>query len=285
MTASPSSAAPSTTPSTPDRATAKLAISAVLIVKNGEKHLERVLAALGFCSDILVLDSGSTDRTIEIARAHGARVEHQDFLGYGPQKNRAVELARHDWVLVIDDDEVLDAESAAAIAGLDLTDASRCWRVRRRTYVGAREVRWGQWSPDHSLRLFNRTMSRFNQASVHESVRPAGQVSTLPGAIHHYSYADYAEVFARMDVYARAKADSYRARGRRCGPLLLLMRSGWGFLRSYVFKLGFLDGNAGVIVALSLAVDVALGLAIASEPTGAKGMDAPAGDAAGEGRA
>jgi glycosyltransferase involved in cell wall biosynthesis len=241
-------------------------ISAVLIVLDGERHLERVLAALRSCDEILILDSGSTDRTHEIAKAAGARVEHQAFLGYGKQKQRAVELAKHDWVLVVDDDEVLDEEAAAAIARLDLADPARCWRLRRRTYIGTQEVRHGIWSPDYSLRLFNRAKARFNDATVHESVQPGGPVLTLPGALHHYSYSDYADVFSRMGGYARTKAAGYRARGRRCGALKLAARAMWSFWRSYLFKLGFLDGRAGVIVALSLAIDATCSLAMASEP-------------------
>jgi glycosyltransferase involved in cell wall biosynthesis len=242
-----------------------LKVSAVLIVLNGERHLDRVLTALSFCAEVLILDSGSTDATRAIAERHRARVEHQPFLGYGPQKRRAVELATYDWVLVIDDDEVLDYEAAAAIQALDLTDSELAWRLRRRNYVGAREVRFGQWSPDYTVRLFNRTRSQFNHAAVHESVEAAGEVKTLPGALHHYSYADLADVFVRLAGYARTKASRYQFEGRRAGALALVFRALCGFLRSYVLKLGFRDGTAGVVVALSVAVDSALGLALAVE--------------------
>ena len=154
-------------------------ISAVVIVKDGERHLAAVLAALRGCAEIVVLDSGSTDRTVEIARAAGARVEHQAFLGYGAQKNRAVALASHDWILSLDADEILDATGQAALAGLDLSDPRRCWRVRRRTFVGARELRHGHLN-DAPVRLFNRTATRFSESIVHESVAPAGPVAVLP---------------------------------------------------------------------------------------------------------
>ena len=241
-------------------------VSAVLIVLDGERHLDRVLAALSFCAEILVVDSGSSDGTIAIATRHGARVVHQDFLGYGAQKRKAVELARHDWILAIDDDEVLDYEAAATIQVLDLADPTRAWQLRRRTYIGAREVRYGQWRPDLSLRLFNRTCATFSADVVHEAVVPAGAVLTLPGSLHHFSFHDHADVFARLAGYARAKAGKYRARGRgRPWAAALIFRAGWGFLRSFVFKLGFRDGVAGVVVALSVAVDSAIGLAMAGE--------------------
>jgi glycosyltransferase involved in cell wall biosynthesis len=273
MTAAPSSPAPSPAgppPAGPGTGSyarkTRTPLSAVLIVKDGELHLDRVLAALAWCDDLLVLDSGSRDRTLDIARERGARIAHQEFLGYGRQKQRAVELARHDWVLVIDADEVLDDQAAAAIRALDLSDPARAWRIRRRTYIGAREVRHGQWSPDYSLRLFNRTRAGFDLVAVHEAVRPAGPVLTLPVALHHYSYRDHAEVFTRLAAYARMKSWDYRQRGRRAGGAKLVLRAFWGFLRSYVFKLGFLDGVDGVIVAMSLALDCVLALALADGP-------------------
>lgn len=240
-------------------------ISAVIIVQNGERLLDRVLAALSFCAEVLILDSGSTDSTLEIAARYRVRVEHQEFLGYGAQKQRAVELATHDWVLVIDDDEVLDYEAASAIMALDFKDPARAWRLRRRNYVGEREVRYGQWSPDYTLRLFNRTTAQFNQLAVHESVETVVPVATLPGALHHYSFTDLADVLVRCAGYARSKATRYRFAGRSAEPAQLLARALWGFLRSYIFKLGFLDGVAGVVVALSVSLDSVLGLAIAVE--------------------
>lgn len=246
----------------------KLKISAVLIVKNGERHLDRVLSAVGFCDEILVLDSGSTDRTLEICAAHNVRVEHQPFLGYGPQKRRAVELAKHDWILVIDDDEVLDYEGATTIQVLDYTDTTRAWQIRRRNYIGAREIRYSHWSPDHSVRLFNRTRANFSTALIHESVEVSGPVLTLQGSLHHYSYVDYGDVVVRCVTYARAKAVRYRDQGRRASPVQLTFRAGWGFLHSYVLKQGFRDGIAGVVVALSSALTAVLGLALAHQSDG-----------------
>ncbi len=241
-------------------------ISATIIVRNGEAHLARVLAALTPCTEVLVLDSDSTDRTVAITQAAGARVEHQTFLGFGPQKNRAVELARHDWILSLDADEVLDAEAQQALGRMDLSDPTRCFRIRRRTFVGARELRHGHLN-DAPVRLFNRTQTRFNEVLVHESVRPAGPVETLPGSIAHYSFCDAADLIARGAGYARAKADRFRQDGRRASPPWLIARAMAAFAKSYVLKAGFLDGGLGVVSALSAAVDATTPLAMASEPS------------------
>ena len=138
----------------------RLPISAVIITRDAAQGIAATLASISFCAERLVLDSGSTDATVEIARASGARVEAQPFLGYGPQKRRAVELAAHDWILSLDADEVLDDEAAAAIARLDLRDPRRCWSLRRRTFIGRREGRHGPWGGEQVLRLFNRKIGR-----------------------------------------------------------------------------------------------------------------------------
>lgn len=239
-------------------------ISAVIIVKDGELHLARVLAALAPCAEILVLDSGSGDGTEAIARSAGARFERQPFLGFGPQKNKAVELAKHDWILSVDADEVLDDAARLALPNLDLADPQRAWRIRRRTFVGRRELRHGHLN-DAPVRLFNRTATRFNDVPVHESVAPPERVEILPGGLLHYSFRDAAELVARGAGYTRTKAAEYLAKGRRASAPWILARAAGAFAKSYLLKRGFLDGRLGVIVALSAALSASTALAMASE--------------------
>jgi len=237
----------------------KLKVSAVLIVKDGELHLDRVLSAVGFCDEILVLDSGSTDRTREICATHNARVEQQPFLGFGPQKHRAVELAKHDWVLVIDADEVLDYEAATTIQVLDYVDPTRAWRIRRRTYIGAREIRFGEWRSDHQVRLFNRTCAQFNDRSCDEVVETGGgPLLTLQGSLHHYRFSDYADLLTRTVSLGRARADDPATPRQRVGLVVVLVQACWAFVRSLVFRQGIRDGVAGVLVAMAVAIDAVL---------------------------
>lgn len=240
-----------------------LPISAVIIVQDGGPRFAEVLAALRPCAETVVLDSGSGDGTPEVARAAGARVEHQPWLGYGPQKNRAVELAAHDWILSVDADEVLDAAGQRALAGLDLSDPARCWRLRRRTFVGASELRHGHLN-DAPLRLFNRRSTRFADAPVHESVAPRGPLATLDGALLHYAFRDAADLVARGAGYARLKAGRYRAAGRTASAPALVARAAAAFAKSYVLKAGFLDGRLGVVSALSAALNATTALAMAA---------------------
>jgi glycosyltransferase involved in cell wall biosynthesis len=240
-------------------------ISAVLITRDAEEHLEQVLSALGDVDEIVVLDSGSTDRTRAIAEAFHAVWEEHSFESYGPQKNRALALAGHDWVISVDADEVLDDEAREALSRIAWEEQSpgECWKIRRRPFVGATEIRHGHWVPDHVVRIFNRTVHRFTPAVVHERVVPTGPVRTLPGSMLHYSYRDLAALF-RSD-YHRLKAQAYRQRGRRAGSALLAARAALSFGRSYLLRRGFLDGRAGLVIALAAAVNAVLGLAMASE--------------------
>lgn len=251
-------------------------VSAVLITLNAERWLDAVLDPLSWCDEILILDSGSKDRTAEIAERHGATWHEQTFAGYGPQKRRAVELTKHNWVLSVDDDEILEPETVRALCSLDWggLDARTCFAIRRRPFVGAREIRHGHWVPDPVVRVFNRSVHNFSDAAVHESVRTTGGVKILPGALMHRSFDDLAAIF-RAD-YHRLKAVEYRRRERRLpNAFNLSVRAMWAFVYSLVVKRGLLDGPAGVVIALSAAVNAVLGLALAGEASDRQGPSQP----------
>jgi hypothetical protein len=239
-------------------AAASLPISAVIITRDAERHLAAVLAACGFCAERLVLDSGSTDGTEAIARAAGARFERQEFLGYGPQKRRAVDLARHDWILSLDADEVLDDEARRSIAAVDLSDAAACWRLRRRTFIGPREIRHGPWARDQVLRLFNRTTAGFKPLLVHEEVESSRPPVLLAGSIIHSSYHTLTDVITRAVRYAPLKAEVMRRKGQRPPPWSLPMRGAAAFLGSYVGSGGWRDGAAGFVIAVARVIDSTL---------------------------
>ncbi len=233
-------------------------ISAVVITKNAERHLPAVLAAADFCAELLVLDSGSTDGTVAIARAAAARVEHQEFLGYGPQKRRAVELARHDWILSLDADEVLDDEARLAVRAAVRDDPAACYALRRRTFVGRREVRHGPWRDDRVLRLFNRRTASFKPLRVHEEVESQRPPILLAGSILHYSYDSCSDVLARSLRYAPLKAEIMRGKKQRTSLITMPLRGLNAFAKSYVLRGGWRDGAAGFVIALSRVIDSTL---------------------------
>ncbi|MCE9632226.1 MAG: glycosyltransferase family 2 protein [Planctomycetia bacterium] len=246
----------------PQVAAGGLPISAVVIARDAAEHLAAVLASADICAERLVLDSGSTDGTPDIAAAAGARVEHQAFLGYGPQKCRAVELATHDWILSLDADEVLDEEARRAMLALDFSDRSACWSIRRRTFIGGREIRHGPWRDDRVLRLFNRRTAGFKPLPVHEEVVATHRPVLLPGAILHYSYASCTDVIARSLRYAPLKAGIMRHKGQRPWALTLPFRGLAAFVKNYLLRGGWRDGAAGFVVALSRVIDSTLPRAI-----------------------
>ena len=236
----------------------RLPISAVVITRDAAQGIAATLSSVSACAERLVLDSGSTDATAEIARSAGARVEQQPFLGYGPQKRRAVELAAHDWILSLDADEVLDDEAARAIARLDLSDPRRCWSFRRRTFIGRREVRHGPWGGEQVLRLFNRTAAGFTPHAVHEQVHAARPPQLLPGSILHYSFENAAAVLLRSVKYARLKAGIMRGKGQRTSAWTMPWRGATAFAKAYLLQGGWRDGPDGFVIALSRVVDSTL---------------------------
>lgn len=260
MTALPSNGdtAVATFPRAAPSGTDRLPISAVIIARNAAARIREVLDALEMCGERLVLDSGSTDDTVALARAAGARVEHQPFLGYGPQKRRAVELAAHDWILSLDADEVLDGEAQAACGRLDLSDPAACWAIRRRTFVGQREVCHGAWRDERVLRLFNRTTAGFKAIPVHEEVESRRPPQLLAGSILHYSFVDCRDVLSRSLRYAPLKASILKANGERAGAWVLPLRGLAAFVKSYVLRSGWRDGGIGFVVALGRVVDSTL---------------------------
>jgi hypothetical protein len=229
-----------------------------VITRDAAGRLADTLRSAACCAERLVLDSGSTDATIPIALAHGARVEHQPFLGFGLQKRRAVELATHDWILSLDADEVLDDAAAHAIARLDLGDPSGCWSLRRRTFIGRREVRHGPWGGEQVLRLFNRTTAGFTPQAVHEEVRASRPPQLLPGSILHYSFENAAAVLLRSIRYSRLKAGVMRGKGQRTSAWTMPWRGASAFAKAYLLQGGWRDGPDGFVIALSRVIDSTL---------------------------
>ena len=253
-----SGAAAPSVPNDPFAVPCRLPISAVIITRDAAARIGEVLAAVDMCDERLVIDSGSTDDTVALARAAGARVVHQPFLGYGPQKRLAVDLATHDWILSLDADEVLDAEARRAIGHLSLSDPAACWAIRRRTFVGRREIRHGAWRHERVLRLFNRTTAGFKAIAVHEEVESQRAPRLLAGSILHYSFADCRDVLSRSLQYAPLKAGILRERRERAGAWMLPVRGLAAFVKSYLLRGGWRDGGVGFVVALGRVIDSTL---------------------------
>jgi len=233
-------------------------ISACLITCNEADRIEAALRSLAFCDEIVVLDSGSSDDTVARARALGARVEVHAFTGYRSQKARAVQLCRHDWVLCLDADEVVDRQLAGAIdiernAGLARAPA---YRIARLTEYHGAFLRHGEAYPDAVVRLFDRRRARWAGREVHEHVAVDGPIANLAGHLEHYSYRSYSEELAKLERYAEAWSTAVHAEGRRASLLPMLVNPGWRLFRGFVLKRGFLDGWRGLVYAWTRAAYV-----------------------------
>ena len=229
-------------------------LSAILVVRNEAHCLAKCLSSISSIADeIIVMDSGSTDETVAIARSFGAKVEVTDWPGFGPQKNRALSRARGEWVLAIDADERLTPELTASIrAAVDAprSDVNGYLMLFVSTWCGE-PVRFGDWAGKCHLRLFRRDKAQFTDARIHERVMCEPPHAKLTGVMIHDTVADESEALEKGRRYAELSAQSLAAKSRG-GALPALLHGAWTFLRCYLFKGGFLDGRVGWKVASAL---------------------------------
>jgi glycosyltransferase involved in cell wall biosynthesis len=271
-----------------------------LITLNAAAHLDECLAALAFADHIVLIDGGSQDDTVAIARRHNATVHvHEDWHGFGVQKNRAVAALETDWILVIDADEIVSPELAQAIRRVsDAKDGpapsgkprgksgdeqshapGTVYALDRLSSFCGHWVRHSGWRPDAVPRLFRRGTARFSDDRVHERLVFTGPAVTLPGVLLHYSYDDIAAVLRKLDSYSAAGAQQRFERGASSSFGKAVTRGLWAFLRTYFLRRGFLDGQAGFMIAVFNAETVYyrfLRLAALHHPGGDAGGVKPA---------
>jgi glycosyltransferase involved in cell wall biosynthesis len=222
-------------------------LSAVLITRNAAAQLPACLASLAFCDEIVVVDSGSDDGTVAIAQALGARVLHQDWLGFGPQKQFAVDQASHDWVLCIDADERVGDALRASIEAVLMAPTRHAYRFPRCNRFLGRYLRHGEGYPDWSLRLFDRRHARWSDDAVHEKVLTDATVGDLAGDLLHDSAESIESYLAKQDRYTTLAAKAAVARGKRATVAHLLLSPLIRFVKFYFVRLGFLDGRPGLV--------------------------------------
>jgi glycosyltransferase involved in cell wall biosynthesis len=267
-------------------------LSVVIITHNEEANIARTLASVQPLvadgkGEIIVVDSGSTDGTVEIAKSLGAKVFVEKWKGYAAQKNSAIEKTSGDWILSLDADEEVEPELAAeidnheAISGANPAERARNWRLTmEQTSAGSRHIdritgsptgywidrknhflgRWmehGGFWPDPKLRLFRRGAGTFESRAVHEDVKLNGPTSSLRGAILHHSYPTLADYINHMNHYSSLGAEMAVAKGQRSfSPFNIIVRPLATFLYNYFFRLGFLDGREGLLLHLYHSVYV-----------------------------
>ncbi len=221
-------------------------LSVIVITKNEAANIRDCIQSVAWADEIVVLDSGSTDQTASIAREMGAKVYvHADWPGFGPQKNRALDYAGSDWVFSIDADERVTEPLRAEIEqAMNAGDADGYFCPRLSQFCGT-FIHHSGWYPDYVLRLFRRGAGRFSDSLVHESVQLSGKTARLGTPLLHYSYLTREDVERKVEHYSSAAARQMFESGRKSGAMDAVLRGGWAFLRTYLLRLGVLDGRAG----------------------------------------
>ena len=231
-------------------------LSVILITRNEEANLADCLASLeGIAQQIVVVDTNSSDRTLEIAKSYGAAIaQPPDWPGFGPQKNRALDLATGEWVLSLDADERLTpALKSEIVTAIHHSAHVDCFVIPRLSWYCGRFIRHSGWNPDYVDRLFKRGSARFSDDLVHERLIPSGQVAKLENPMLHYSFMDYSQVLQKIDRYSTASAEQAFAQGKTSTPLKAVLHGAWSFFRTYFLRAGFLDGPQGFTLAMSNA--------------------------------
>ena len=225
-------------------------LSVVIITKNEEENIGRCIESVKEISDdIVVVDSGSTDRTVEIAKSLGARTFYKEWQGYSVQKNYAVGLAKNEWVLSLDADEELSTELAQEILKRIGSGNYDCYLLNRQTYYLGAFLKHG-WFPEWRLRLFKKGIGKFEE-EAHDVCRCKGRVGRIEkGVIYHYSFKSLESHVSKSVSYAKLVAETLHAEGKRVYLSQLILRPLWHFLKVYILKKGFLEGRRGLLISV-----------------------------------
>jgi glycosyltransferase involved in cell wall biosynthesis len=234
-------------------------VTVTIITLNEAAHIADAVDSAAWADEVIVVDSGSVDDTLSIARAKGARTETRGWTGYVDQKNFAAGLASHDWIFSLDADERIPPALASEVRAL-LSAEPSCggYRVPRVTYHLGRWIRTTDFYPDYQTRLYDRRQARWHGRHVHESVKVEGQSGQLTTELEHYSYRDLSDHLDRINAYSTLAARQMYESGRRARAFHLLLHPPAAFLRNYILRRGFLDGTAGLTLSIVNAYSVFL---------------------------
>jgi glycosyltransferase involved in cell wall biosynthesis len=229
----------------------KVPLSVAIITKDEEEDLPGCLQSVSFAAEVVIVDCGSGDRTEDVAGQFGARWFVEQWKGYGPQKNSALDKCSHEWVLVLDADERVPPETAIEIARLVAGGATADgYSFRRKNLFHGKWIRSTDWWPDEVVRLFRKNKCRF-VGLTHEKPVVDGVTAKLRSCIEHFSYRSYSELFLKLDDYSTEQAAQMYSAGKSAGRAHALFRGFWMFFRNYLLRLGFISGFDGFVISLS----------------------------------
>lgn len=226
-------------------------ISATIITLNEEKNIRECLESLSWADEIVVLDSESQDRTVELARGYTDSVFVEPWTGQGPHKNRALDLAQGPWIFSIDADERVTPELAREIRNVVKGASHNAYALRRKNMYRGQWIRHGGWWPDRVTRLFRKGDARFNDEVIHDTLETKGPIGKLKEPLIHHSFEDAGSFLERASRYSTHQAEMMHRNGRRSSLLTAFSHASFECLNTYLFRRGFLDGSAGLLIAIS----------------------------------
>lgn len=230
----------------------KTRLSAAIITKDEERNLPDCLKSVSFADEIVVVDSGSADRTVEIAKEFGCRVFVEDWKGYGPQKNSALNKCKNEWVLILDADERVPDETADIISGAIQKPGVDAYSIKRKNYLHGKWLQHSGYWPDRQVRLVRKDKGAF-YSRVHEKWITDGPVQDLAAHIDHFAFSDYSDMLKTLNDYSTVIARELFASGKRVTVLAPVYHGMAMFFKIYLIEKGFLDGMAGLVTALTKA--------------------------------
>lgn len=230
-------------------------LSAVIITKNEEHNIKRCLNSIkNFTDEIVIVDSGSTDRTLEICRSYSCKIISSEWLGFGKTKKLAVNSATNDWVLAIDADEEVTTELAGEIKSVLLkNDLLAGYRIEWLSYFIKGWIKHSGWNKQYKIKLFDRRKGNFNDSLVHEKVIINGEVGYLKNKLNHYTYLDMNSFISKMNHYTTDGAKMLGDKGERASFFGAYLHGAATFIKIYLLKMGFLDGKLGLVLAANYA--------------------------------
>jgi glycosyltransferase involved in cell wall biosynthesis len=229
---------------------ASRALSVVIVAKNEAHNITACVQSASFADEVLVLDSGSSDDTVAQATAAGARVVSTDWPGYGPQVARGFAMATGDWVLSLDADERITPELRAEIQAAMAAPTHEGYRLPRLSEFCGRFIHHSGWRPDHTLRLARRELAGFTDHFLHAHMTVQGRTADLKNPLIHYSYPNVGDVLEKLNRYSTGHARDMRAQGKHGSLTRAVLAGAFAFVRTYVLRLGFLDGRHGLMLAI-----------------------------------
>ncbi|MDA3885286.1 MAG: glycosyltransferase family 2 protein [Candidatus Delongbacteria bacterium] len=234
-------------------------LSVAIITKNEENNIARCLNSVSWADEIVVVDSGSTDKTVDICEKHSCKIITTDWLGFAKTKQFAVDNCSNDWVLVLDADEEITEPLKIKIELILQNPKFSGYRIKRSSFYLGKLIKHCGWDKDYTLRLFDKNKGKFNEKLVHESIIiKNGKIGIIEEVMLHYTYPTVDLHYAKMEMYSELGAKTLFNKGRRSGISNAVIRGALKFIKMYIVKLGFLDGKTGFILSINSSYGVYL---------------------------